>query len=364
MRHLPRHLPSNPLAVSRAATRAVMLGVLLLVVAVAAACAEAPKNEAVPNRPGRLLSRAGDVAQPAPATPAPATPAPTTPAPTTPAPTTPAPTTPSAPPSGFPTPATTGWQPTGVSLTAYTGPTNITTPGTVIDSKDITSCLRISARNVTIKRSRITCSGDFAILQPDNNTPGLVVEDTEIRSTSRSSRVDWGLATWGNGATLSRLYVHDTQRGWALGSNTVLQDSYIGQNYNPTENHAQAILSSGGSQHVVIRNNTLRCEENQFCTSAISIFPELWAGGANDDFLIDGNLLAGGSYCAYLGHTPSGGESPNTNMRFVNNRFDTSIYSGCGSYGPLASWSTGATGNLWSNNTWNGGTKSGQPVNP
>ena len=163
---------------------------------------------------------------------------------------------------------------------------------------------------------------------------------------------------------MRRLYVHGTQRGWNVGSNTTLEDSYIGDNVNPTDTHAQAVLSSGGSQHVIIRRNTLRSEANTNATSAISMFPENWAGGANNDVLIDGNLLAGGSFCVYLGHTPSAGESPNTNMRFVNNRFDTSIYSGCGQFGAVASWSAGATGNLWSNNTWYGGAKAGQIVTP
>ena len=55
----------------------------------------------------------------------------------------------------FPTPETTGYKHTGVTLTTYTGPSTITVAGTVIDAKQITTCLTISAPNVTIKRSRI-----------------------------------------------------------------------------------------------------------------------------------------------------------------------------------------------------------------
>jgi hypothetical protein len=84
-------------------------------------------------------------------------------------------------------------------------------------------------------------------------------------------------------------------------------------------------------------------------------------GRFGEDFDKDGNFLAGGSYCAYLGHTPP--ESPNTNMRFVNNRFDASVHAQCGTYGPVASWSNVAS-NVWSNNTWSGGPRDGQAVNP
>ena len=46
---------------------------------------------------------------------------------------------------------------------AYTGPTNITAPGTVIDGKNITSCITVSAANVIIRSSRVACSGSSVI---------------------------------------------------------------------------------------------------------------------------------------------------------------------------------------------------------
>ncbi len=270
--------------------------------------------------------------------------------------------------SGFPTPTTTGWAPTGVTLTPYTGPDIITTAGTVIDGKDISVCLTIEAKNVTIKRSRVRCGGDFGIRQIDN-AQGTIVQDVEI--TSGSTMLDRAIL-FTDGAVMSRVYIHGMQRGIAVGSNTTIETSYVGENQNGTDAHTSAIMTSGGTQHVIVRGNTLQTAPNTNASSAISFYPELWAGGANDDFLIDGNLLnSGGEYAVYLGHTPSAGESPNTHFRFTNNKFGTLYFPLCGMSGPVASWSVDAT-NTWSNNTWydlrstGGGytNKNGQTVNP
>jgi hypothetical protein len=127
-------------------------------------------------------------------------------------------------------------------------------------------------------------------------------------------------------------------------------------------------MTSGGTKNVVIRHNTLQTAPNTNASSAMSFYPETWAGGANDNFLIENNLLnSGGYFAVYLGHTASAGESPNTNFRFVNNKFGTLNFANCGISGPVASWSNVAS-NTWSGNTWydqgNGGaTKHGQTVN-
>ena len=285
---------------------------------------------------------------------------------TTTAPTTTTTTTP--PLTGFPTPATTGWAPTGVTLTAYSGPSTITVANTVIDSKDIASCLSVQAKNVTIKRSRIRCVGDFGI-QQTGSASGLLVQDVEITSGT-GGMLDRAII-FNDGATMQRAYIHHMQRGIAVGNNTTIERSYVGENQNGTDAHTSAIMTSGGTSHVIVRQNTLQTVPDTNASSAISFYPELWAGGANTDFLIDGNLLnSGGEYAVYLGHTPSAGESPNTNFRFVNNRFGTLYFPLCGNSGPVASWSNVA-GNTWSNNTWydlrptGGGytNKNGQTVN-
>ncbi|MCL4293800.1 MAG: hypothetical protein KJ056_12355 [Acidimicrobiia bacterium] len=271
------------------------------------------------------------------------------PPPTTPT-TAPAPQVPAAPSGGSPTAASTGWRPTGVSLAPYSGPCLITVAGTVIDGKDLAcSTLEVRADNVRISRSRIRASGDFAILFRSGT--GLVVSESEVTSTSPGA-ADRAIALWGADATVQDSYVHGTRRGIELGNGARILGNYVDDFVNNSDAHATAILSSGGTRNVVISGNTLGCGTNH-CSSAISLYPQNFAGGPNDDIVIDGNLLNGGGFCTYLGYTPAEGERPNTNIRVTDNVFGNKYYPRCGQYGPVASWTpppTG-TGNVWSGNT-------------
>jgi Domain of unknown function (DUF4082) len=299
--------------------------------------------------------------KPVPTTPAPSTPTPTKPVPTTPAPT---PSTPAPPPpsSGFPTTTSTGYAASDVgALKPYTGPTIITTAGTVIDGADIKSTLVIRANNVTIKRSRILApTSDFAIQQASGYS-GMTLSYIELAPQS-GQHPDRAIASFGTNMTIDHIYVHGTQRGIATGRGTQVTNSYVDDLDNSSGNHATAVMSIGGIRDVVLRGNTFGCGTGQ-CSSAMSVYPETNFGGPNDNWTIDGNLFNGGSYCVYLGYTPP--ESPNTNMRVTNNSFGTKYSSKCGDFGPVASWSW-STGNTWTNNVWYapGVAKNGTLVTP
>ena len=72
-------------------------------------------------------------------------------------------------PSKFPDASNTG-VPAGVTLSAYTGPSAITQPGTVIDGKLVKTCLVIRADNVTIRNSLLQSRCFFNVLSDDGNT--------------------------------------------------------------------------------------------------------------------------------------------------------------------------------------------------
>jgi hypothetical protein len=150
--------------------------------------------------------------------------------------------------------------------------------------------------------------------------------------------------------TLDHVYVHGTQRGIQTGDYTKVTESYSDNFYNSSQNHATAVMSLGGTQHVTLEHNAFGCDTGE-CSSAMSVYPQVDFGGPNNDWTIDNNLFNGGSYCVYLGYTPSAGESPNTNMRVTNNAFGVRYHPSCGLYGPVASWYAGA-GDTWVNNTW------------
>jgi hypothetical protein len=142
----------------------------------------------------------------------------TTKATTTAPPPRPAATAPKADPAGFPGAASTG-VPAGVKLTV-TGQLTVTTPGAVIDAKDIRGCLDNQADRVTVKRSRIRCAGDYVVRTADGVT-GVVLSDVEIDGTGSPATTAIGVA----GYTLRRADVHGVGDGPRMGDNTVVEDS-------------------------------------------------------------------------------------------------------------------------------------------
>lgn len=295
----------------------------------------------------RVANESDGSATPAPTTP-PSTAAVPPPPPTTSS-TVPAPPTPPPAPGGFPAAASTGWRPTGVALSPYSGPCDITVSGTVIDGKDV-SCatLHVRADDVRISRSRVRASGDLGIVFHSGSD--LRISDTEVTAVSPGG-VGIAIASWGGvGMTVERSYVHGTVRGIQPGAGTSVLYSYIDDLANQSEAHATAIGVNGGTRNVTIRGNTLGCNAPH-CSAALSAYPETeW--GPNDNWVIDGNLLNGGGYCTHLGYTPSLGERPNTNFRVTNNVFGDKYFPDCGRYGPVASWTAPPTGsgNVWSGN--------------
>jgi hypothetical protein len=239
---------------------------------------------------------------------------------------------------------------------------NTTIQDVDIQDPDTNKCIDIRAANVTISQVKVRCAGAFGIFQ-DTAAAGLVVADTEVTSLSALSPLDRAVLT-DDGATIQRIYIHTTQRGIWVGDNTTVEDSFVGNNVYSSAGHTTAIATGGGSSNVIVRRNNLRNLPNTNASSAISFYPQVAFGGPNDNFLIDSNMIAtGGGYCVYLGHDALT-EQPNTNFVFTNNKFATDVFPDCGIFGPVGSWSAGATGNVWTNNVWYGGPNDGQIVNP
>ena len=266
--------------------------------------------------------------------------------------------------SGWPSPANTGWQHTGVTLTAYTGPLTITTANTVISGKDIRGCLFIKANNVTILNSRVTCAGSspqdggtMIVQQSDAYTPGvtgLTMTDVEItRPAGSNGGADYGLLLYGKSVNLTRINIHNVTSGIHFsGDGVTLRDSYIGDMVNISgSDHNDAVIANGGAPHVTLVHNTLEVPGDQ--TTPIAMYPE---GSPNSYWTIDDNLLNGGGYCIYPSYS-KGQEQPNNHITITNNVFGSTFFTGCGAYGPVNSGPNGARfldgqGNTWSGNTW------------
>lgn len=211
------------------------------------------------------------------------------------------PSSPSPGPAGWPGQGNTGWQHTGVALRSFrcTGDvTEVTKAGTVIDGKDIRCGLLIRANNVTISRSRVTAQAQIPIRTEDGRT-GVKISDVEIVGQP-GCIAGIGYMGW----TALRVNIHGCGDGVRIENGSTLQDSWIHDFWDGTENgqqvdtpHHDGAQSTGGSD-IVIRHNRIDNPHDQ--TSCVLIGDEF---GTPSNILIERNYLNGGNYSVYLAPT-------------------------------------------------------------
>ena len=122
--------------------------------------------------------------------------------------------------------------------------------------------------------------------------------------------------------------------GVKVGSNMVVQDSYIHDLYITANSHNDG-MQSLGTTSLTVRHNTIIVKDG--ATSAIILF----TGSASDmrNILIDNNLMAGGAYTVYGGNqSGSDVKSRVSNITISNNRISTQIFTRGGAYGPFTQW--------------------------
>lgn len=255
-------------------------------------------------------------------------------------------TTTTAPPSAWPGAGNTG-VPGNVTLTNYTGPTNITTNDTVIDGKNITSCIRVSARRVVIKNSKISCTGTYVLRVQDPYD--VLVVDSEIDGRNSDN-----VCVAFDGFTLTRTDVHGCSDIAKPGNRVLIQDSWFHALTVCGGCHNDTIQSEDGNG-IVIRHN--RLENLQSQTGVIKLGTAL---GPLSNVTVENNLLNGGGYTIYAG----GINEDTQNLVFRNNRFMRSpqgFFANGGRWGPVSYYDNNAPGNVWTGNVWD---NNGQVINP
>jgi hypothetical protein len=140
--------------------------------------------------------------------------------------------------------------PAGTALTA-SGSLSLTADGQVLSGLDITGCVEVKARNVTITKSRITCDSATYAVRVDDGATGLVLEDVEIDGSGKTSTA----VCCGN-YTIRRANIHNTIDGPRLGTNTTIVDSWIHDLARGPGSHNDAMQTTGG-QNIVVRHNRL-----------------------------------------------------------------------------------------------------------
>ena len=232
----------------------------------------------------------------------------------------------------WPGPTTTG-VPSGTNLTNYTGSNTISTANTIIDGKNITTCINVTAPGVIIRRSKISCSGGNVVNVTDGSFSGtgLLIEDTEIHCND----------TNGNGIgeanfTARRVNIHGCENGLDMNQSIQLENSYIHDMFNSAQAHTDGMqfgfghIVNGnivaGGLNVTISHNTIygMGVDGSFGTSAI-----ISNRGFDTNILIENNLMAGGAYTLYCERNATG-----VNYRVINNRFSTRFGPNVGAFGP------------------------------
>ena len=265
---------------------------------------------------------------------------------------------PTVPVGAFPNASRTGPTAAGYTLTAYTGPTNITTPGTVISGKRITGGLDISAANVTVQGCDIT--GTVTVHGVEN---AQILDSSIHGSSATDTSLDYGVHFAGSQHTGA---VRRTNIQWIYGdyiqfgsgqfqfTDNYLHD-WVTSRGGSSAPHYDGISGwDGDNSGLLIDHNTVLGPATDGETSAV------WPGKSSNS-TVTNNLLAGGGYIFY---PPGPGTSGNV---FSGNHISTRYHPDGGGWGvvyPTFNVVWGSNGNVWSGNVWDDGAKAGQAVQP
>jgi hypothetical protein len=138
----------------------------------------------------------------------------------------------------------------------------ISTAGAVIDAKDITGQVVVNAPNVTIRRSRIRTNAMWAI---DNNSTGLLVEDSEIINRPVAGQPNCHNAIGSADFTVRRTEITGCENGVDVSpaGNVTVADNWIhdldtvGPSYVFGSNPHTDGIQASQSVNLIIRHNTI-----------------------------------------------------------------------------------------------------------
>lgn len=241
--------------------------------------------------------------------------------------------------------------PSGVPLSAYTGPCTITAADTVIDAKAVSCDLTIKANNVKISRSKI--NGIVSIGENAPSTYSFTLTDSTVNGGDRPVT-----SVGAQNFTANRVHVTGGNRSMHCWMNCLVEDSYMhGQMTDETGVAHESGIRMG--QGATIRHNTITCDAPDVppdagCSAGLTGYGD-FAPVQNNT--IDNNLFQGtsGGYCAYGGASKGKPYPDTTNIVFTNNVFERGDSGRCGWWGPITAFDPTRPGNVWSGNIWTDG---------
>lgn len=241
----------------------------------------------------------------------------------------------------------TGYAHTGVTL--HDCSLRISTTGTY-DSCRFNGTLVIAAANVKVTRSMVLGGHVEGVSGADLR--GATFTDVLISGPGN----DGSSAIGNNNYTCLRCNVTGGNRGFALGHNVVVQDSYAHDFWvqPSTQNsaHQTAISSHGGNNYQILHSN-LRCNSDHYaCSAGFSFYAE--DEDINDVLIQNCRITTDAGYGMLFGTFIQGKPYGITNTRVLNNVIDSD------EFGPIGDWPGNQAGNVFSGNV----RANGQPINP
>lgn len=257
--------------------------------------------------------------------------------------------------------------PSGTVLDSYTGcsgdTTVITTDGTVIDAKTVNCTVVVRAADVVIKRSKINGAISLDTDLVGSSAWSFRLEDSEVDSTPDGPQQVTSISN-GNFIIL-RSEITGGSQSVACTHDCEVRDSWLhGQEIpDDVDWHLSAIRLSQRSTAV---HNTLSCDVapnavDGGCSANQTGYPDF---EPTKNWLMERNLLIGNSgvaYCSYGGAAqgkPYSGDPENaTHIVYRDNVYQRGPTNTCGAFGPITTFDSSRTGNIWTNNRWDDGSE-------
>jgi hypothetical protein len=234
--------------------------------------------------------------------------------------------------SGGPGASNTGWRPTGVTLTAYDGPMTITTPGTVIDGKDIRGQLTIQADGVTIRRSRISSGGSYGVFVADG-VRGTTIVDTELDGQNNPGN-DSAVAS--HDFTVTRGDVHGWVDGFKADAHVTIQNSWLHDFATGNGNHNDGIQISGSGDITIVGNRIEARSAGESAGMNAAVYTNTDYGIRPDHIVVRGNWIDAGGFFVRIDAT---------DFVLADNRFGRWYGYGLVHVTPASTWTN--SGNVW-----------------
>jgi hypothetical protein len=241
----------------------------------------------------------------------------------------------------------TGYAHTGVTLRSCA--LRITAPGTY-DSCRFDGTVVVASTGVKITRSLV--QGGHVEGSSGADLRGAVLQDVKIVGAGN----DGSAAIGNNNYTCRRCNISGGLRGFAIGSNVVIEDSFAHdfwvqpKSQQGSNSVHQTAASTHGGSNIRISHSTLYCRSDRYaCSSGVSLYSEDAPG--IDNVLIEKSYLAtdagfGLMFASKVNGKPYG----ITNTRVIDCIFGPS------EYGPVANFPKTQAGNVWSGNRLASGT--------